>query len=241
MSGTSAFFRKNVLAKYKLEPATSHDQPCVLWGMYKAKDYEYLRAHKAPVIIVFRGSDANKIKKFEKGLLDKAVKIYAPGIFISRVLHNYGIKHQVLPLTGCPMDIQLYPKGNCIYHYGDPLGSPTYGNQYLPEIQQRTGLKIIKAHARTYQRQELLNIYRQCFIGLRLTLHDGLPNTVLELGLMGRKCIYNGQLPNSISWKGIDDICENIITEYLLRKENNLYIAKDMKDFLNIGDNWLNI
>ena len=81
--------------------------------------------------------------------------------------------------------------------------------------------------------------YKSCFIGLRLTTHDGLPNTICELGLMGRRCIYNGQLPHSIPYSNADDIVESIEREFKSRNEDNTLIANDMYDYLNIGDDWL--
>jgi hypothetical protein len=49
------------------------------------------------------------------------------------------------------------------------------------------------------------------------------------MGLMGRKSIYNGDLPHSIRWEGIDDICESILNEY-----NHRHIADSVsKDFYN--------
>ena len=240
-SASMSFFKERVERKFNLKPVTSSDQPCVMWGIYKSSDYEFLRLHRAPVILVFRGGDAKKIKNFDKKLLKKPVKIYAPGKFISQTLSRYKVKHKILPLTGCPLDISVEPKGDCIYHYDSRKDTLKYGRQYLPEIEKRIGLKIIKANISTYQREELLDIYRQCFIGLRLTTHDGLPNTVLEMGMMGRRCIYNGDIPYSIPWQGIDDICESIMREYETKEEDNKYISESIKNYINVGTKWLRI
>ena len=244
-SSTMSFFKDRVLKKYGLDVVENSSQPCVMWGIYKKLDYDFLRSHKAPVILVFRGGDANKIGKFDKRLLKKPIRIYAPGIFISRTLSRHGIRHYVLPLTGCPIDIDAEPRGDHIYHYGDIKGTSLYGNQYLEEIEKRTGLSIIKAYKYKnrvcYGRDDLLDVYRKCFIGLRLTLHDGLPNTVLELGMMGRRSIYNGDIPHSIKWSGIDDICNNIMREYDRRHECNKRISKDIKNHINVGAKWLEV
>ena len=56
-------------------------------------------------------------------------------------------------------------------------------------------------------------------MGLRLTNIDGLPNTVLEMGLMGRHCIHNGNTPNSLNYKSVEDIINHINNEYNNRKK----------------------
>lgn len=240
-SGSMSFFKDRVIEKYGLKPVTSLTQPCVLWGAYTKADYDFIRLHKAPVILVFRGADATQIKKFNKNLLKIPVKVYAPGIFVSNTLTKYGVDHEILPLTGCPIDIDVEPRGDHIYHYGNIKGTSYYGNHLLEGIEKRTGLKVIKAHKNTYTREGLFDVYRQCFIGLRLTLHDGLPNTVLELGMMGRRSIYNGDIPHSISWQGINDICDSIMQEYKHGDKDNERISRDIKNHINIGKEWLKI
>lgn len=55
-------------------------------------------------------------------------------------------------------------------------------------------------------------LYEKCFIGLRLTKHDGNSNTVQELGLHGIKCCYNGDPnnPSVIEWNSADDVIKSI-------------------------------
>jgi hypothetical protein len=76
-------------------------------------------------------------------------------------------------------------------------------------------------------------VYSQCFLNLRLTPHDGCPNTNIEMGLMGRRSIYNGDLPASIPWTSVDDICQNIMLEYSLREFSNNQVSKIYHTFVN--------
>ncbi len=94
-------------------------------------------------------------------------------------------------------------------------------------------IPIIRAGYDTFTREELVSVYSQCFINLRLTPHDGCPNTNIEMGLMGRRSIYNGDLPASISWHSVDDICENILLEYSLREFSNKEVSKIYHTFVN--------
>ena len=60
---------------------------------------------------------------------------------------------------------------------------------------------------------DMENIYKHCYIGLRLTPHDGNANQVIELGLMGIKTVYNGGGPSSLPYKSLNDIINHIENE----------------------------
>ena len=94
-------------------------------------------------------------------------------------------------------------------------------------------IPIIRAGYDTFTKEELVDVYSQCFLNLRLTPHDGCPNTNIEMGLMGRRSIYNGDLPASIPWKSVDDICQSIMREYSTRHVDNMYISKLFHNFIN--------
>jgi hypothetical protein len=83
-------------------------------------------------------------------------------------------------------------------------------------------------------------------MGLRLTEHDGLPNTVIELGLMGRQSLCNAGTPASIPFdrNDVKNIAETIKQRIKdldgeINYGNQTDIAKQMRDFVNIGDEWL--
>jgi len=82
-------------------------------------------------------------------------------------------------------------------------------------------------------------VYTKCFIGLRLTAHDGFPNTVAELGLMGRKCAWNGASPNAIPWQSVDDLVAAIRTESESIGQENAELAARVRGYLDIGRDWL--
>lgn len=66
---------------------------------------------------------------------------------------------------------------------------------------------------------ELIENYKKCFVALRLTNHDGIANTVFELGLIGIKTIYNDiKSPTSLPYNSIEDIITHIDNEYSNKK-----------------------
>ena len=113
--------------------------------------------------------------------------------------------------------------------------------KFVDIIKKRTKHKIIEANHTTYKPDQLDEIYKSCFLGLRLTKHDGLPNTVLELGLMGRNCIHNGNIPNCLNYNTVEDIIQIINEEYKKREIKSKNIVDDVYDFLNIDNNWLKV
>ena len=237
------FFKKKFLLKYNLSnysDKADDREPLVMFGLYYPEDYSLYRRYKGEVIVVWCGNDARtKLTRATAALVkSRTARHIAMGKFISNSLKKHGIANIILPVCPTIMRKRPVPRGDKLYFYGR-RNTDLYGDKFLPEIERRTGLEIIKTYLTTYTSEELQEIYSQCFLGLRLTLHDGLPNTVVELGLMGRRSIYNGGTPHSIPWTGIDDICESIMKEYKERKDDNTKIANDWENYLNINDKWM--
>ena len=128
---------------------------------------------------------------------------------------------------------QVKPKGNKIYFYTYPdYQKHRYGHLIVEEIKKRkpeyeflqlTHPKAYDTH-REYcnsnnigtckDNEELLQKYQECFIALRIATHDGIANTVLELGSLGIKTIYNDtQCPCALTYNSIDDIIDHIENE----------------------------
>ena len=230
-----SFFKSMFNEKYGLKEVDNNTDNVVMFGMYDEADYNFAKNHRGKIKVVWCGTDSTRIKRVEEL---KNYEHIAMSSFISHDLKQHGLNHTIIPVNPSSININLERRGVCIYHYGD---GDVYGEKYIHEIERRTGLTVIHASANEFSRVELMAIYKACFIGLRLTKHDGLPNTVIELALMGRRCIYNGDLPNCIKWSGIDDICESIIEEYKRKDENNNHIQQDMINYLNISNDWLEL
>lgn len=231
VSTAITFFKDGFLSRYNLKEYTLGDYPVVMFGLYHQKDYEFYLNHKGKIIVVWCGTDAMLAKK------DILVKRHAKHIAISKFISNslQGIEHIIYPVSPTKPVIDVRLPGEYIYHYGD---KPLYRPSWIPEIEKKTGISVLHAIHNTVPREKIKLIYEKCFIGLRLTDHDGLPNTVIELGLMGRRSIYNGGTPHSIPWKTIDDVCESIVKE----KENlpdPVKVAYDWYQYINKNE-WLN-
>jgi hypothetical protein len=235
-------FKMKLYNKYNFKEYNDINYPAVFFGMYRDEDYEVLKNHNSESIVIWCGSDSMIINDARlKILKNKKINHIAMSEFISKDLKKLKIKHKILPITPTiTSDITPHIKGDCVYVYTSKKNPKFYGQHIIDEIKKIIKIDIIVANSDTYSRSELIDVYKKCFIGLRLTEHDGLPNTVVELGLMGRRCIYNGNMPNCIKWSNINDICHNIIKEYNNRNVDDIeLIHNDMKNYIDIGSDWI--
>jgi len=235
-------FRSEYMEKFNLTQYFDHHLPVVMFGMYEPADYQFYLSHKGSIMVVWCGSDSLMITPERVNILNKRpAKHIVKSKFGAADLQKWNIKYDIIPVSWQNTNYDAIPLGDSIYFYGNGRNN-FYGDQYLPEIRHRTRLNIIQTIPGKYPKGTMKEIYSHCFIGLRLTTHDGLPNTVLEMGMMGRRCIYNGDLPNVLRWFGINDICTTIEYENKNRDYINIKkVSSDMKNFINIGTDWLEI
>jgi hypothetical protein len=201
--------------------------------MYRDRDYDAFVNHKAYKEIIFTGSDALELNKEWVKELKKADKIYSKSQFGHDSLQKKGIRSIIRPFNPTIADQwKRYPNGNNIYWYYGIGAEDFYGAELIKEIESKISIPIIKANHKSYNKIDLYKIYQDCFINLRLTRHDGTPNSNLQMGLMGRKSIYNGELPHSIRWESVKDIINAIESAYETRHQDNSIIANDFYNFV---------
>lgn len=203
--------------------------------MYRQEDLDIVLNHKSDVTIIWQGCDTKDLTTewAEHLYRFNHIAISHWGI---KALKKKGINAQFKAITATKKELNIQPKGDCVYIYSSNLSRRSkryHGDHFIKEIRQRTGLEVIRTTLTSYSKEDLLLIYQKCFINLRLTRFDGCPNTNLEMGLMGIKSIFNGNIPHSIKWKNIDDICQSIMSEYDKRHENTDYVAKDIFNFID--------
>jgi hypothetical protein len=229
LAGLTKGYRK----KYNLRTYFDSLEPLLFIGMYRQKDFDLFLNHKGEKAIVYCGSDARDLPIEWIEEIKKADANYSISNFTKQSLLNHNINSEYYPINATIADDWKPCKnGDNIYWYYSPNCPEIYGAEFIDEIEKRTGFNIIKAHLKSHTQKELESVYASCFLNLRLTQHDGCPNSNLQMGLMGRASIYNGDLPHSIAWNNIDDICENIITVYNQRHKPNDIISKDFYNFV---------
>lgn len=237
VSSSIPHFKNKFYKRYNLTDIDNNYDPVIMFGMYKPEDRQFYLNHKGPIIVAWCGTDGLRIDP--NVIKSKEATHIVPSSFIMKDLDKYNISYKYVPFTPALTNISPKPRGDFIYFYGK---RNIYHPEYIPIIKKKTKLEIIHTQYNTYNPDQLLKIYEKCFIGLRLTDHDGVPTTVVELGLMGRRSIHNGITPHSLNYDNIDRICELISLEYQNRHKSDYHqISKDWNNFINIGDDWLKI
>ena len=231
------------MEKYGISEYKNPKESAVFFGCYNPpQDFNTIINHKALGILIWLGSDSRLINPNKLQIIKQKtnIKHIAQSIFIANDLSKAGIEFKMLPIHATKDTINLQPLGDCIYCYAPKHKYNFYGGQIIDELKKiLPNEKFIITSNKQYPREKIIEFYKKSFIGLRLTLHDGLPETVVELGLMGRRCIFNDKLPNTIAWKTIQDIVRIIKKEKLMIGQINIKLANSMFDFLNIDNSWL--
>lgn len=234
----------NFLEKYNLEKYKNPRESAVFFGCYNPpEDFATIMNHKGLGIVIWLGTDIQIInpRKLRQMRQKSNIKHIAETRFIAHDLKKIGIKFKRLAIYSGENIPDPQTLGDHIYCYAPKVRYNFYGGKIIDQLKRflpNEKFIITLSHIQ-YSKEQLIKVYKKSFIGLRLTNHDGIPHTVVELGLMGRRCIFNDILPNTIPWRNIQDIIKIIKTEKLMIGQTNIQLANAMANFLNIGDSWL--
>ena len=88
----------------------------------------------------------------------------------------------------------------------------------------------------SFNEHELNEIYKQIFVGIRLTRFDGLSSTVQDLGLRGIKTIWNGGTPSALSYGSEQDIINHIRNEEKLIGQTDTALSEACKKYLDANN-----
>lgn len=259
ISKTITFFKKDLLTRYNLKDYHDPCKPAFFYGIYTKTDMYALDNHKGMKVIIWSGSDINNYKTEDYiNKIKKIKNVYyiSNSMYISKSMDHYNLLYKQLPICGIDTSrFKSIKNGNCIYIYTSATKPSIYGKQLYEQVIARlpqfkfiiaaNKLSVDTAKDRGidnkvqyFNKKNMLNVYRKCFIGLRLTDHDGISYTVVELGLCGIRCIHNGHQPNAIKYNDVDDIVNSIIIESKKIGKIDHDISKNTRNWLNIGPNW---
>jgi len=229
-----------------LDGYRSKNKPLLIFGCFDTQ-IKVAMNHKDKVVIVWRGGDINNLMKQRMGRLKalgekKNVKHIAVSNFTEYDLKKLGFDYKrfTIPANGNE-DIEPCPRGDSLYIYKPKLYKPEMIRQVCDAFKD---INIIKAGYTTYDRAGILDVYSQCFAGIRPIGHDGLSNSVIEMGLMGRRYAWNGGTSSSVPYEDVNDIINFVSSEYDNRHSDDyLDIANGVKkeisstEYLNL-DIW---
>lgn len=193
---------------------------CIFFGMYSNKDIDILKKHQGYKFLIWGGTDCNwddykeKLKNLE--IINKIPDLYHISISknIQNRLNSKNIESVFFDLN--LVDKKLFKpvlkKGKYVFIYnGFTKGNEKiYGKKiYIEVVKKFPNLKFIYSNKLNLPYEKMPKIYEKCFIGLRLTRHDGNANMVQEMKAMNIPVVHN--LSNyGLKWKNIDDIIQYI-------------------------------
>lgn len=247
-SSSISFFQKKFIRKFNLTLYSNPKKPALFFGCYpNSKNINAIKNHKSLGVIIWRGTDALNIKKNIVPILRRPnIRHVAISSYIEKDLIRWRLPYKFIPISSINTNsFDTCPLGDSIYIYSSHGNPKFYGMDIVKRIEEevgKMGVRCIVGYARgenSVPHNRISDIYKKCFLGLRLTKHDGLSNTVLELGLMGRRCIWNGGIPTSIPWVDDRSILNGIRDNLSFINTIQDGVSESIKKYLDIGTEWM--
>lgn len=246
VSNALAHFKDHFMRNHGLIEYSDPNKPAIFFGCYGQQNFDIINRHKGLAVIVWGGSDAMH-PRFVRDLGRKGnTRHVALSDYVTHDFRRHRIpqnRRKKIPLIATNKDMfEPTRLGDSVYIYLTMNKRVREAKLYEDVKRKLNGKhKIIEITAYTKLPQvEYSRMLDQCFIGLRLVNHDGLSNTVVELGLKGRKCLWNGGTPNAIPYKNASDVVNAITKEAdLIGQRGHSDIAKAVRDYITVDDSWM--
>jgi hypothetical protein len=244
---TSDMFRPHFLQKFNLQPISDTHIPAAFFGIYQ-KQIPRIMTIKAPVVCIWVGTDCLQAVRNPEAFEPLFQRTDAIHIAISDVcskslaLTPIGQKHVIIPITPFTYhEFKPTPLGNAVHYYGLETNRAVYNIEtfnYVKNMLKPKNIEFLHTQSHELTRHLMPEFYSQTFCNLRITMHDGFPNTVIEMALMGRHSLWNGSAPGAHPWNSFTDIYNFIIQQKQASQPDTL-LSQQMRDFINIPSDWL--
>lgn len=230
-------FDKAFREKWPFEEYIDETKPTLFFGMYNANDIKAATRHTGKKIIWFAGIDAMSKEHLTFMKTDSAFKdavFVAESKWIENDLDAVGIKYESISIL---MD-DIYnwksePLGDSLYWYN--AESRRYGREYIKAVKNAfPGMNIIMPERGAFTKNEMPEIYKKCFAGVRTVRHDGMSQSVAEMGLMGRMSIWNGVSPFTMPYDGTEGLIAAI--KHLREEYNHKVVSKRARGYFISGE-----
>lgn len=193
----------------------------LFFGLYNNNDFLNIKnnlKNNGRCFIIFGGSDLENLNL--KILTELYNSKNIQFISISKYIHTKLYSNNI---TSHYVDFNLVDKnifkpidkitGDSIYvydGYNEHSKKSTYNHTLISDIISKLPqYNFIRSSEINSSYEEMPNIYKKCFIGLRLTNFDGNANTAQEFEAMGIPIVHNHS-DYGLKWKNIDDIITHI-------------------------------
>jgi glycosyltransferase involved in cell wall biosynthesis len=218
-----------IKTKYNLKQELNNNNSAIFFGIYDINDYNTLINFDGDKYIIFGGSEIDERTISGIFMKNKITSLknnyfFALSNCIQKRLNNYNIESEIIKFNLVDNDIfkPCEKLGNSIYIY-DGLNKKEYtniiyGKKYFDEVTKKLkNFNFIFSSDLKLENKDMPEIYKKCFIGLRLTEKDGNANTVQEFESMNIPIIHNGS-EYGLKWNSIKDIIKHIYNFYIKNK-----------------------
>ena len=213
--------KNRFLDKYNLVDFHSFKDPCVFFGMYNNEDINILKRLKNEKFIIWGGTDLDmeypdRVAKFNIIKSIPITKHYAISSNMEKRMIKLKLKYEKIEFNLINENL-FYPitlRENSIFIYnGFTPGSEHIYNEdiYKNIVKKLPDYNYIYSNTLNLPYENMPDIYKKCFIGLRLTNKDGNANMVQEMNYMNIPVVHNGDEIKSLLWKTESDIIKHIL------------------------------
>lgn len=215
--------KNRFLNKYDLKPFYSYNLPCLFFGIYTEKDIKTFLSIKEKKYVIWAGTDLdfdhkNRYHNFKKINSFGITLSYAISNDLENRMNKYKIKYKRIKFSLLDEN-SFYPitlRGNNIFIYNGIINGneEIYGKKIYDQIVNIfPKFNFIFSNNLNISNKEMHQVYKKCFIGLRLTNKDGNANMVEEMLKMNIPVVHNGDYKKAISWKDADSISKVILNK----------------------------
>ena len=218
VSESLSHLKTRFLQKFNLTQRKSSNHKCLFFGLYTQNDINIFNSQKEKYVM-WGGTDLDLRFDNRKDNLNKILKNdikvhYSISECISTRLKDLGINYERVDLDLTDMNYfnRIILGGESIFVYnGFTKGNENiYGKDVYEKLLNYKDYKFIFSNELQIDNSKMYDIYKKCFMGIRLTKYDGNANSVLEMKHMNLPVICNSSYDNCLKWKTIEDIKNHI-------------------------------
>lgn len=221
-------FKTRLFEKFNLTEYSTKIEPCIFFGIYTDDDLIKIKEHGGLKIIIWGGEDANLLNTHSLVTINEIKKV--PNVIhlsISKCIYKRLLIQNIQSIlinfnlvdTSLFKPLKINELGNEIFIFNGQTKGRTYiygEKYYLQVIKMLPQFKYIFSNELNVTYKEMPQIYKQCFIMLRLTHNDGNANSVQECQSLCIPVIHN-QSNYGLKWETVDDIIKHILNTNSIR------------------------
>ena len=219
-------FQERFMKQFQLTPYENEEEPCIFFGMYSDEDLTRISKHNGLKYIIWGGEDANPNYNHCKSTLNEILQL--PNVIhiaISKCIYNRLKYFHIHPIfvefslvnkeLFQPISTEELGKKIFIFNGQVPGREHIYGKPIYEQIMKKLPqYEFILSNQLNIPHEQMPEIYKQCFVMLRLTKYDGNANSVQECEAMNIPVIHN-QSDYGLKWNNINNIMNHIHNTYI--------------------------